>query len=124
VDYTAVTTAMNDASGKGDRKKSMMATVHAPTDAKIARSFAALLRNHPAVQRLWSRRDGDAIEFWVLTEPISRASELSIYQLATTFRERFPGLHPRIHVVHADLYDTDTFVFHEPVGAEPVQLSR
>lgn len=115
---------MDVAGDKGTRKKSMMATIHAPTDAKIARGFAALLRNHPAVQRLWSRRDGDAIEFWVLTEPISRASELSIYQLATPFREQFPGLHPRIHVVHAALYDTDRFAFHEPVGAEPVQLSR
>lgn len=101
-----------------------MTTVHARTDAEIARGFAALLRNHPAVQRLWSRRDGDAIEFWVLTEPISHASELSIYQLATPFREQFPGLHPRIHVIHAGLYDTDTFMFHEPLGAELVQLSR
>lgn len=90
--------------------------------SSIGETLATLLQGEPEALRLWTNMNRDAIEFWLLTEPILVDTERHLYGIAVELHGRFPQSFIDFHLVnprHFQDFDVTEIV---PTYAEEIRL--
>lgn len=72
-----------------------------PTTLDLGRNVADAVLAFPGARGLWVRRDGAALEFWVLTEPTDDVqAERALTDVEDLFYDHVPGIDLTVHLVN------------------------
>lgn len=101
-----------------ERIDSVAVTQHV-NPSKVARCFAEQIAQDGAVRVLLVREGRSAIEFWLVTDPIDRDRELTLYGAIGPLEDRFPDTEFELHLLNAAHFTINPLEV-VPSGAEPV----
>lgn len=101
-----------------ERTGSVAVTQHA-NPSKVARYFADLIAQNGAVRVLLVREGRSVVELWLVTDPIDRDCELTLYGAIGPLEDQFPDAEIELHLLNAAHFTINPLEV-VPAGAEPV----
>ena len=89
----------------------------------LTAALAGMVRDDPAVLRMWVSSHRGVASFWLLTQAsVATAAERRLYGLSGALFDRFPEADFRLHVVNPRDYEPFELDIVLPTGAKEIAL--
>lgn len=91
------------------------------TEHEVRDTLVRFLQEVPFARRLWARTERGHITFWLLTDPVSRDEEMSVYQANRLIYQNVPEARFDFLVVNPAVYE-EPFEFALPLGMQEIPI--